>query len=416
MSKHARDRRPYVKPVTRLELSESNIKFRWIAIAVLLSIAVVAIGYGFSLALRTEPGWQKITPLSQELNCGSDFLLMYEFDAEDANPTAEYKQLETAYQALTVSGYKLFHAEAEGTDNLYALNRNVNSAVTVAPELYRALEQIVESGSRHVFMAPVLELYAPVFLSATDAEAYLYDPTREPERAALAQEMASFCGNPQMISLELLGDNQASLKVSEEYLSYAREYGIDVFLDFGWMKNAFIADYMADSLTEQGFSKGYLASSDGFTRNLDVRETTYTVNLFHRQGNDIRMPANFVYSGPMSIVSLRDYPMSDQDKWNYYAYQDGSFTSVYLDPADGMCRASIDGVTAYSREIGCAEIALKLAPVFIGSAFDAEALERLAHEGIESVRCSENSIVCTDEATPFVITDEEYRLTVSNVK
>ena len=416
MSKHARDRRPYVKPVTKLELSEKNIKFRWIAIAVLLSIAVVSIGYGFSLALRTEPGWQKVTPLSQDVNCSGDFVLMYEFDGATANPTAEYKKLETAYQGLTVSAYRLFNPEAEGTDNLYALNRNANSPVTVAPELYSALEKILASGSRHVFLAPIQELYDPVFLSATDAEAALYDPAKDQEQAALAREMAAFCADPQMVSLELLGDSKACLKVSEEYLSYAEEYGIEVFLDLGWMKNAFITDYMADALSAQGFTRGYLASNDGFTRNLDARGTEYNVNLFHREGNDIRMPANLVYTGPMSIVSVRDYPMFEQDKWTYYAYEDGSFTSLYLDPADGMCRASIDGITAYSRALGCAEIVLKLAPMFIGETFDAEALESLSKEGVESARYAGKNLVCTDENAPFQMVEEGYSLTVSNSK
>jgi len=414
MSKHARDRRPYIKPVTRLELSETNIKFRWIAIAVLLSIAVVAIGYGFSLALRKEPGWQTVTPLSEKVNCSSDFVLMYEFDGAEENPTVAYKRLEAAYQQLTENGYRLFNPEAEGTDNLHGLNARVNQQVTVAPELYRALEQIDASGNRHVFLGPVRELYEPVFLSATDGEAMLYDPMKEPERAELVRRTAEYCADPQMVSLELLGDNKACLRVSEEYLAFAEEYGIEVFLDLGWMKNAFIADYMAEELAAQGFVRGYLASNDGFTRNLDVRGAEYTVNLFHRQGNDIRMPANFFYSGPMSLVSLRDYPMSDADRWNYYAYADGSFTSVYLDPADGMCRTSIDGITAYSRSAGCGEMALKLAPVFIAETFDAEALERLAQEGIQSVRCVENSLVCTDEEAPFRIVDGQYGVIISN--
>ena len=407
MSKHARDRRPYIRPVTKLELSEKNIKFRWIAICVLLAVAAVSIGYGFSLALRTEPGWQKVTVLSEEVNCSNDFVLMYEFGYGDMNPTAEYKQLETAYQDLTESAYRLFNAEAEGTDNLYALNHHVNEEVTVAPALYKALEQIVTSGNRHVFLAPVRELYEPVFLSSTDAEAALYDPMKEPERQAMVKEMAAYCADPASVSLELLGENRVCLKVSQEYLAYAMEYGIDVFLDLGWMKNAFIVDYMAQVLEEKGFTMGYLASNDGFTRNLDIRSTDFTVNLFHRVGNDIRMPANFFYSGPMSIVSLRDYPMSEQDKWNYYAYGDGTFTSVYLD-MDGMSRSSVDGITAYSRESGCAEIALKLAPVFLGEAFDAQALVGLAQEGILSVWFEGSSLISTDDARPYVIVDESY--------
>lgn len=407
MSKHARDRRPYIRPVTKLELSEKNIKFRWIAICVLLAVAAVSIGYGLFLALRKEPGWQKITVLSEEVNCSNDFVLMYEFGYGETNPTAEYKLLEAAYQSLTVSAYRLFNAEAEGTDNLYALNHHVNEEVTVAPALYQALEQVVSAGNRHVFLAPVRELYEPVFLSSTDAEAALYDPMKEPERQAMAMENAAYCADPASVSLELMGENKVCLKVSEEYLAYAMEYGIEVFLDLGWMKNAFIADYMADSLEEQGFTKGYLASNDGFTRNLDQRGTEYTVNLFQRVGNNIRMPANFFYSAPLSIVSLRDYPMSEQDKWSYYAYGDGSFTSVYLD-MDGMSRSSLDGITAYSKEAGCAEMALKLAPVFIADAFDAQALERLAEEGILSVWFEGSSLVSTDEARPFLIVDEGY--------
>ena len=235
----------------------------------------------------------------------------------------------------------------------------------------------------------------------------LYDPMKEPERQAMARETAVFCADPASVSLELLGENRVCLKVSQEYLAYAMEYGIDVFLDLGWMKNAFIADYMADRLVEQGFVKGYLASNDGFTRNVDVRGTDFTVNLFHRVGNDIRMPATFSYGGPLSIVSLRDYPMSEQDKWNYYAYGDGTFTSVYLD-MDGMSRTSVDGLTAYSREAGCAETALKLAPVFLGEAFDAMALEALSQEGILSVWFEGSSLISTDDARPYVIVDESY--------
>ena len=60
MSKHARDRRPYIKPVTRLELSEANIKYRWIAIAVLLAGAVQNIFYGLYCILDYRIPYQII--------------------------------------------------------------------------------------------------------------------------------------------------------------------------------------------------------------------------------------------------------------------------------------------------------------------------------------------------------------------
>lgn len=416
MGRKARDNRPYIPPVKRLELSESNIKLRWIAICLLLAVAAVSIGYGFHAALSTEPGWQEVTVFPDQVNCTNSFQLMYDFSADGMNPTAVYKKLEILYGDLTVSAYRLFSPEAEGTDNLYYLNSHVNETVTVFPGLYTALEQIAAHGSRYPFMAPVNSLYAPVFLSANDAEAAVYDPVKEASLGELAAETAAYCADPQMIRLEVLGQNQVRLYADEAYLAYARENGIEVFLDLGWMKNAFMIDYMAQRLAEEGYTCGYLTSFDGFTRNLDERATTYSLNVFHRQENSVYMPAILEYSGPMSLVSLRDYPQSERDRWNYHAYEDGTITSVYLDPEDGMSRPSIDGITAYSIDRGCAELALKLAPVFIAREFDAQALETLAQEGIHSIRCSGNDIVCTDQTVTLQIADPAYKMIIRNGK
>ena len=43
MSKHARDNRPYIKPVTKIELSGDQSTLRLILIVVLLAIACVCI-------------------------------------------------------------------------------------------------------------------------------------------------------------------------------------------------------------------------------------------------------------------------------------------------------------------------------------------------------------------------------------
>lgn len=416
MRKKPRDNRPYIPPVKRVELSEDNIKFRWIAICVLLAIAAVSIGYGFYSALSVEPGWQEVTVLSDQVNCSGDFKLMYDFSVGDMNPTAAHKKLETRYKELTVSAYRLFSPDAEGTDNLSHINAHVNEIVTVDSGLYAALERVAQSDSRHPYMGPVKALYAPVFLSANDGEAALYDPVKDPELADLAAQTAAYCADPTMIRLEVLGDNRVRLNVSEEYLAFAEENGITAYLDFGWMTNAFIIDYMADALTAEGFAHGYLASYDGFTRNFYGGGKGFSLNIYHCVDSDVYLPGALEYAGPMSLVSLRSYPLSRKDSWHYYAYEDGSITSLYLDPADGMPAEGIDGITAYSRDHSCGEIVLRLAPVFTAETFDAEALELLANEGIESIRCYEKGIVCTDTVQPVKILDSSYELMYSNVE
>lgn len=408
MSKHARDRRPYIKPVTRMELSESNIKLRWIAVAVLLAIAVVALGYGVSAALSTEPGWQEVTSNPDAVNCAQDFVLMYDFSAEGINPTVENKRLETLYTQLTEDAYSIFspEAEVEGINNLHYLNTHVNETVTVVPELYEALELAVRYESRYLFLAPVNDLYEPVFLSEGDGEAETFDPMKDAQRMEWVQEAVAYAADPEMIRLELLGANQVRLAVAEEYLAYADAEEIGIFVDFGWLRNAFIIDYMANKLAEEGCTFGYLASYDGFTRNLDVRGTGYTINLFDRQDNDILMPANFSYTSPASIVYLRDYPLSEEDRWHYYGYENGDITTIFLDPADGVSKSAVDSLTGYSTSLGCAEILLQLAPVFTADTLNRDELISLASTGIETIWFEGATLYHTEKDSGIMILTE----------
>lgn len=408
MSKNARDNRPYVRPVTRLELSEKNIKFRWIAIVVLLAIGVVSIGYGFSGLLSQEPGWQEITVQPGVVNCSSEFVFMYNFGAGDVNPTLQHKKLEALYGELTVSAYQLFSPEAvsETGGNLRSVNAGINQAVTVDPALFEALELVAHYDNRHVFLAPVTELYEAVFLSAGDGEARAFDPNYNEDKAELVKLTSGYCSDPAHISLEILGENQVRLNVSEAYLAFAQEYGIETFLDFGWMKNAFIADYLAQGLAAEGHTFGYVASYDGFTRNLDVSGEGYGVNIFHRRENTVQIPAKLSYSVPMSIVSLRDYPLSEQDRWHYYGYETGEITSVYLDTADGTCKSAVDSLLSYSEDKGCGEILLQIAPLFTVDTLDVAALAGLTTEQVYCVWAEGDAICHTQENAALTLLPE----------
>ncbi|MCD8014832.1 MAG: hypothetical protein LUG99_16995 [Lachnospiraceae bacterium] len=58
------------------------------------------------------------------------------------------------------------------------------------------------------------------------------------------------------------------LFVSDDHLAYAEETGFLSYIDFFWMKNAFIIDYLTDTLIEKGYTQGASSSYDGFDRNL----------------------------------------------------------------------------------------------------------------------------------------------------
>ncbi len=58
--------------------------------------------------------------------------------------------------------------------------------------------------------------------------------------------------------------------------------GIGSFIDFSWMRNAFIADYLAEGLAARGFGKGALTSFDGFARNLEQGGEDFSGDPGHR--------------------------------------------------------------------------------------------------------------------------------------
>ena len=412
MRKYGRDNRPYVKPVKRIELSEKNVKLRWIAIVVLLSIGVTAIGAGLMSALNTEPGWQEVEITSKEANCAGDFTLMYDFSTAGGGATAQYKQLATLYTEAAEKAYRLFGAEVveEGLYNIGWLNAHVNEPVKVEAELYHALSLAAAYNNRHIFTAPAMVEYNRVFLCENDEEAIRYLPTGDPEMVAWLEELGSFVNDPEMIRLELIGEEQVQLTVSEEYLAFAQFQEIGTFLDFGWMKNAFIADYLASCLIDAGYTNGYLASYDGFTRNLDSRDEMYSINIFNRQGMTVDMPARLSYVGPMNLVCLRNYPMDELDRWHFYAFESGEIVTALLDPADCMSKSCLNDLLAYSHDLGCGEILLSIAPVFIADSFDAQSLEGLTEMGIHSIRCYNDGVVYTEEVASLTILEERYTM------
>lgn len=398
MRKYGRDNRPYVKPVKRIELSEKNVKLRWIAIVVLLSIGVVAIGAGLMSALNTEPGWQEVEITSKEPNCAGEFTLMYDFSSAGSGATAVNKQLNALYTEAAQQAYRLFSAEVveEGLYNIGWLNAHVNEPVKVEADLYNALSLAAAYNNRHIFTAPAMVEYNRVFLCENDEEAARYLPSGDPQLVQWLGELGKFVNDPEMIRLELIGGDQVQMTVSEEYLAFAQLHEIEILLDFGWMKNAFVADYLASRLIQGGFTNGYLVSYDGFTRNLDQRGMEYRFNLFDRKGTQINMPAQMTYDVPMSIVFLRDYPMDELDRWHYYAFTSGDVVTSMLDPADCMSKSAAHNLVGYSETAGCGEILLQLAPLFTADTLDEAALKIMQENGIHAIWCEDRNLLYTD--------------------
>jgi len=403
MSRH--DKRPRgLKPVTRIALSDKHVGLRMIGIILLVFVAAGALWTGLRLALGTEPGWQKIEAEAEKVNVSTELVLNYDFSASGASASAHKRLLTELFTQAVEDAYRIF--DVSGAE-MFRLNAAVNETVSVDPVLYDALSMLAEHKNRHVFLAPVYTEYKRMFLSETPAEAALYDPLQNEELYAYVSQAAAFANDPDMIHLELHDDNRAGLFVAEAYLDFAAEHEITEFVDLDWLRNAFVVDHIAELLLENGYTAGYLASYDGFTRNLDKRDVTYSVNLFDRLENEIFLPYTMDYTGPLALINLRNYPMGEQDQWHYASLENDRIATVMIDPADGKDKSSTDNLLSYSSTFGCAEQLLMAAPLYVADELNEQALWEMAESGVYAIWFEGTKLCHTEEDVVLKALQEE---------
>lgn len=402
--------RPTPQRVERIDLSGKHMGLRIAAFILCLAIGIGALTFGVSQWLSSEPGWTQVEVTVEEKSCGGEFTLNYLLGQEGRNPTGELKAVRAAYNKIAVRAYRLF-TPAESFDdpedlgvshNLCYINSHPNEDIVVDPALYRVLEQAEEHGSRALYLGPLYSVYNDLFFCEDDASAQELDPLRNQEMTEFCQELADFARNPDHVSVALLGGNTLRLEVSDQYREYAEGVGRACYLDLGWLRTAFLADYLAGELAAQGLTCGMLTSYDGVTRQLGEETGPQSLSLFDWTGERAVQAAQAEFPEPVNAVSLRTFPLNQRDQERCYVFENGSLRYSFIDPADGLCRASTDSLTLYAQEMGCGELALAAEPLLISDGLFPTELSELPGQGIQAVAMSNLTILYSDPELALV--------------
>lgn len=391
------------KPVERIELSTKHVGLRAAAAVIFLVVGASALAYAFVNFLNGERGWRKIEVSTGAITCADEFVFMYDVGSS-GSVHAENRALLNLYSELSKSAYEIFNAEVEieNINNLWYINHHPNEEIEVDKWLYSAIEKTVDSGSRYIYLGPAYSIYDSLYYMTSPDYAKDYDPSLNPELAVLYQQISDFAKSEDNISLELLGDNKIKLNVSEEYLEFAEDNALDRFIDFYWMKNAYICDYLAERISSSGYTHGVISSYDGFARCLSKTDETFEHVIFCEYEGHIQSAAVMEYTGPKSIVCLRDYSSVGEGGGSY---------APFLSLSDGKPLSAIEELMGYSDEKGCFDIALELAEIYIAEKLDKTAVSALSENGIETVYCQGNRVICSDpniRLTNVLSGDEEY--------
>ena len=392
---------PRVKPVRKIEINENFAKWKLPVIIVLLLGGIALIVFAALKVVRVQPGWQTITAEGgMEDTCAYDFTLQYLLGETEEKTNDENREVTQLYTQTASQAYKIFSSDTayENVGNLYYLNHNVNQDISVEPALYDALELMTERGGRLLYLAPIYENHRSLLASIYDDEAALFDPTTDPDTKAFYEKTMTFVHDPASVELRLLGDNKVHLYVSDEYLVYAGKMDIENFVELDWLRNAFVIDYMAETFLAAGRTNAIFTSYDGFTRYVDQTGRSYDVNLLC---GGIRV-ATMQYADVTSFVWLRNYPIDESERLDFYVWEDGRVSHSHLDPADGLQKSAGSDLVGYSRTLGCAETALLLAPVYIADAMDYAALEDLPQKGVEYAFARIKTLYVSDKTATFL--------------
>ena len=390
--------------IKSLEISTKHLTLRVVLFSVFLVLGIGAIIYGLAGLFSEEGGWQAVEAEQYaSADCSDEFTLQYELGAGDVSPKAEYNQLSRIFGEVAAEMYQLFNQNQlfDGVNNVAYLNGHPNEAVEVDSVLYGAFETLDKAGNRQLFLAPYWEYYNVLFSCSEDLDARGYDPAVNEELSGLFSEIEGFVSDEGAVSLELMGDSKVCLRVSEEYLRFAEEKDIYCFIDFHFMKNAFIIDYLAEKLMQSGYTHGVISSVDGFYRNLDDRGTCYSLNLFDYGENGAVCAAVMDYTERLSIAALRTFPVSTEDI-RYYVYSDGEVRFPYLDMR-GNCTASNSNLVCYSGKTGCAELLMEVIPVYAADSLMTDSLTA------EFVYCKDKVIYHSDSELTLSYIYEGYK-------
>ena len=88
--------------------------------------------------------------------------------------------------------------------------------------------------------------------------------------------------------------------------------------------------------------------------------------------------------------------MGERDVSHYYEFSDGELRNPYISMTDGLCRASIENLTAYSSEESCVEILLKIESLYVADEFDESLLLSMTGNGINFIYCIDSSVCYTE--------------------
>lgn len=350
----------------KIEYTSKHLNLRKVLFIIFLLIALFSFGIAIKSLLSWQTGYREI---ESEGYYSDEIQLQYYLENK-----AQYVKVKNIYNESCKEIYQLLDESQiyDGIYNIAYINSNPNQKIKVDDKLYNCLALLQKYNNKSIMLAPIYELYKGIFGCNEDYQLVDYDPLLNEEIAQYVKEVLNYINDENHIQLKLYDDNYVELYVSEQYQKFAEDNGINSYLDFYWIKNSFVVDYVAQQLINEGFNQGFISCHNGYCRFLSGNQVTY--HYYDELDDDIRLVADIEYSEPTASVQYRNYRLFDYDFMANYTLENGEKRTCYIDEKDGLSKTSLSSLTVYSHDDNCSTLLLKSMKYYITDNFDAEKL------------------------------------------
>ncbi len=350
-----------IKPVNKIELSESHIKLRVIALIIAVLVVIGSLIFIIVKYTTKDKGWNRIELTDNSIN------EQYYFDYElGDSPTKEYKEVSNIYETSMTYAYSLFdsYKEYDNVNNVYYINNNPNKEIAIEGLLYNAFKDVKASNSNSIFLGPIVSYYNSLIL----ANDLAYDPYTNEDIQAEIEEYINMINDKNHFELRLLDNNKIYLYTSTDFQKLVDDIGIGI-INFNYLKNAFILDYLKEKLNNANFMSGYINSYDGYKVSLGSHiEYSYEIHDEHDKLADL--VGTFKNSNKLNVVTFKNTVTSTSDNKLIKILPNGSRRTYYIDENDGLSKESVKYLCGYSTNNKLSDIALNMEKVYISDNFD----------------------------------------------
>ena len=212
------------------------------------------------------------------------------------------------------------------------INFFVNEECTVDAEVYKIMQDAyaisdIENNNYSIFAAPLYDEWFKLSSFAKNSDTK-QDPLFNETEKEYLESLTAIINDTNNYSLEFLDNNRIKLSISDTYKKFRADYDItSPIVSLNVLENAYKMEAVKKVFEENGFTDGYLASTNGLgvtLKSLDtLSHSIYNKDVTNGEIGYLSIKGDYAFKKTMM------YGLSEDDSYYFYKIKDNEGNVIY---------------------------------------------------------------------------------------